>query len=956
MIRAKIRKPGALILVAAMLAGLLPGGGVEVCAAEGGGSYGLSNPVRNEQGIVTWDCVEFGSYWQDEYVPITAPENPEDRKVYLDSNGTEMIYRKSKYYKKMPIKWRVLSVDGNDAFLMADKCLDLQRYNDKFADVTWEKCTTRSWLNGYDENENVCGTDYRSNNFRDKAFSQTEQSAIRDTIVVNENNPDFNIAGGNDTTDKIYLLSISEALSREYGFSLATNATDVRKMLITDYVAVGGEMEQSPISNAESTTYWTWWLRSPGQTKGHACFVNALGYLAKDGIFVGNNGGNGVCPVLHLDLSSRSVWSPAGTVSSDGTSSEKLLASESEKYGLKNPQISGGMTTWDCVWLGNYWQDEYEPISVPENSVDGEVYLDSDGTEMIYRNEKYYKKMPIKWRVLSVDGDDAFLLADQNLDCQKYNDTNTNVTWETCTMRSWLNGYDADDFLNKAFNQTEQEAIRDMTVVNEDNPNGTEGGNNTVDKVYLLSLNEATNTSYGFTKTVDAIDTREAVNTAYTKAQGAGTNTTNGNGVWWLRSPGSLSGSYASYVNFSGYVYKSGSSVSNYSVTVRPALHLDLSSQVWSPAGTVGSNGTINEQPPAPKPTPTPTPEPDATATPSVATKTPASGSEPTQPTPPELSPTEPASSNLPSVATPTLPIATASSTSQTPPVVTQNAVIPSISQNPVLPDNPSPDISGQTPKPAPTLPPDLTKEEQTAADEFVDQHVKDPSGNIITEVTDLTRDILVSGEKEWKKLSENSQTAVDVRLWEAGSQYTYEQLLKLAKAYKIPGFKVIKFMKKNSKAKLKLMKCKGAQIVCVSSNKKVATVNKKGVIRAKKPGRARITFAAVKGIYTNRLVVDVRVKKKFKNADELTNFKSKVIRTPTVLIAKKRLLNQSSRIDVYDLRKTSKVTYEPIDKQILAVNKKGKYTGKKKGSTLVRVTIHQNEKDYLLYLYVTIH
>lgn len=162
--------------------------------------------------------------------------------------------------------------------------------------------------------------------------------------------------------------------------------------------------------------------------------------------------------------------------------------------------------------------------------------------------------------------------------------------------------------------------------------------------------------------------------------------------------------------------------------------------------------------------------------------------------------------------------------------------------------------------------------------------------------------------------------------------------------------------MQKKSKAKLKLIKCKGAKIVCTSTNKKIATVDKKGVISAKKPGRAIVTFTAMKGKYTNRLVIDVRVKKKFKNAKELTKFKSNVIKTPTVLVAKKRLLKKSSRIDVYDLEKKSKVQYKPIKKKILTINKKGKYTGKKRGSTLVQVKINQNKKVYLLYVYVTIY
>lgn len=90
------------------------------------------------------------------------------------------------------------------------------------------------------------------------------------------------------------------------------------------------------------------------------------------------------------------------------------------KKELKNPTTENGITTWDCVWFGDYWQED----------------TNGDG-----KADKNDEKTPIKWRVLSVDGDDAFLVADKNLDCQKYDDKDATVTWETCTMRSWLNGY-----------------------------------------------------------------------------------------------------------------------------------------------------------------------------------------------------------------------------------------------------------------------------------------------------------------------------------------------------------------------------------------------------------------------------------------------------------------------------------------------------------------------------------
>ena len=230
---------------------------------------------------------------------------------------------------------------------------------------------------------------------------------------------------------------------------------------------------------------------------------------------------------------------------------------------LQNPTTDGnGVTTWDCIYFGNYYQSNSST------------------------------KEPIKWRVLSVNGNDAFLLADQNLDSKLYNKIYTDVTWATCTLRTWLNGI----FLNTAFTSAEQVAIKNTTVVNEDNPYfGTEGGENTTDKVYLLSIAEASNTAYGFNGEFRTYsETRVAKNTAYAKECGARTSTSTeyeGNGYWWLRSPGGGS-SLASGVDYSGYGNDIGGSVNYGSDAVRPALHLNLSSStLWSYAGKVTAKG-----------------------------------------------------------------------------------------------------------------------------------------------------------------------------------------------------------------------------------------------------------------------------------------------------------------------------------------------------------------------------
>ncbi len=270
-------------------------------------------------------------------------------------------------------------------------------------------------------------------------------------------------------------------------------------------------------------------------------------------------------------------------------------ASLSPDASVQKPQISDdGITTWDCVYFGNYWQND----------------TNGDGAA-----DQHDAKQPIKWRVLSVNGEDAFLMADKNLDARPYHETGEKVTWKTCTLRSWLNGA----FLDQAFNAEEQAAVLRTTVENDDNSYyGTQGGGDTVDRVYLLSFDEATYPFYGFHAVRGVTETRESANTAYTKARGA-FSIENGNGCWWLRTQG-ISNGRASCAGAYGDVDTIGELVDHEKNVVRPVLHLNLSlSSAWSPAGTVSSDGTVDELAPpfVPEPSPTEGPHPVPTETPS---------------------------------------------------------------------------------------------------------------------------------------------------------------------------------------------------------------------------------------------------------------------------------------------------------------------------------------------------
>ena len=258
----------------------------------GPGSAGkkeLNNPTT-ENGITAWDCIWFGNYWQE------------------DTNGDGKADRND---EKTPIKWRVLSVEGDDVFLLADKNLDCQRYNDTEADVTWETCTMRSWLNGYGAEMNGAGKDYSDNNFLDHAFSANEQTAIETANLVNNDNPVYGTGGGNDMADKVYLLSVDEVKKTEYGFTSSGGITNTRQAVNTAYTEAGGEIGDGDMSS----TVDYWWLRSPGKFSTYASDVHTSGNVNTYGLFV-NFDHHAARPTLHLNLSSDSSWSYAGTVTS----------------------------------------------------------------------------------------------------------------------------------------------------------------------------------------------------------------------------------------------------------------------------------------------------------------------------------------------------------------------------------------------------------------------------------------------------------------------------------------------------------------------------------------------------------------------------------------------------------------------------------------------------------------
>ena len=171
----------------------------------------------------------------------------------------------------------------------------------------------------------------------------------------------------------------------------------------------------------------------------------------------------------------------------------------------------------------------------------------------------------------------ALLLSKYGLDAQRYHTELMRVTWETCTLRTWLN----KDFYDGAFTKIEKEAIL-TTAADNSKSQGfsrwhTYGGNNTQDKIFLLSYAEANQYLGVIQGNSDNVLSRVSV-TAYAQQRGASVNNGNPVGWWWLRSPGTIQ-------NCGAVVNDDGSlgtrDVYNASGCVRPALWVNLESDIF---------------------------------------------------------------------------------------------------------------------------------------------------------------------------------------------------------------------------------------------------------------------------------------------------------------------------------------------------------------------------------------
>ena len=191
----------------------------------------------------------------------------------------------------------------------------------------------------------------------------------------------------------------------------------------------------------------------------------------------------------------------------------------------------------------------------------------------------------IEWIILARAGDNALLLSKYGLDAKEYHEEQEDITWEQSDIRSWLNS----SFMDTAFTSEEQGAILKSEVDNSQAEGNSEydttGGNNTEDRVFLLSYKEA------FEDYFSSDEERVCMPTDYAVQNGAYINDDTGVCWWWLRGSywintadfgdlGSLFGVQIFAANVSD-LGSSGYSIVNGSVCIRPALWVNLESDIF---------------------------------------------------------------------------------------------------------------------------------------------------------------------------------------------------------------------------------------------------------------------------------------------------------------------------------------------------------------------------------------
>lgn len=570
-----------------------------------------------------------------QYRPKVTSDVSSEATSAQDNNG---YYLNTTYFFKYePLTWTVL--DPDEGFVMSNIAIDAQAFENfsyydpdsydsasgqmvyngkdcKYLANDWSKCSLREWLN---------------KDFFNTAFTAEEKAQIGKTYLDNTNtfSSKYDCAG---TFDKIFTISIIDAINSDYGFDEDGSRSDLARVRpATDYAMCQG----ADVVSYTGGNIPYWWLRTTGFYGAFAFGVAPGGWIVSSGsgYYNVNRTDNAVVPAFKFNpktptLAKGSKIEFGSYPQSEVTDADEVakLEADSENYlwvsykyysGTGN-STDGEMEPGDFMLYKDFYSDgemfravtfsEYRPGT--GGGLKGDVFSNQKDNDYHPNNVYYFKYEPLTWRVL--DPDEGYVMCDNIIDSQSYQNfvirkdgklynskdcTNYVSDWETCSLRQWLN----KTFYNTAFSREEKMLIG-TTFLENNSPDGTWFGTDTGDKIFILSFDDVINSAYGFDPSKSEFDeARKLKGTDYSKCQGV--YISQGYPHWWLRTPGDAETVYL----VSSYGWAAlGLGVYGTGVGVVPALKLnpkavdvsvvyDLDGGAWAEGYTAPTSYKANE-------------------------------------------------------------------------------------------------------------------------------------------------------------------------------------------------------------------------------------------------------------------------------------------------------------------------------------------------------------------------
>jgi hypothetical protein len=268
----------ALILAVAVILSLAActGGKTEPGGSSAIGGDTVNQPENTSPATATVDDTQSQTTTPDS--DLSGEASSEETTLPLVSMGEVIHFGE--------YEWLILDKQDGKALLITKEIIGERAYNgEPHKDVTWGSCSLRQWLND----------EFYS------SFAEADRLRIVETKLVNEDNQWYDTDGGSDTTDKIWLLSLSELVQYFGDSGKLSGGTQENKHYFSDqYDDTRLAIWNERWTGGGDDGYW-WWLRSPGFNNQNIAIVTDYGNIYVGGHYPDDLTG-GVRPVMWITI------------------------------------------------------------------------------------------------------------------------------------------------------------------------------------------------------------------------------------------------------------------------------------------------------------------------------------------------------------------------------------------------------------------------------------------------------------------------------------------------------------------------------------------------------------------------------------------------------------------------------------------------------------------------------